>query len=369
MDPRLELHLKGGNDIETGVRFSHLDDNNRIDGLSTSLLPKMNQQKFVISGGDFAPWAEYSRIIGSRMFVRAGLTYKLTHMKFADKLGPAGDYKTTYSGLYPNLMLQYLVGTQKPSAIEIAYRNDFSLPNYGYYNPIPVYQTDKLYGIGNHKLKQERFHVFEMNYYINTAWTLTYRLKSGKDMIHILSYQDSEQPDFVYTQPQNVGSLLRHDISLSFSPDLKGFWQTNNRIYCRHHKETMPRTRVLSTSLGWNFVQQFRVKENIGVTLAFAGRTKEKFLSYETNLNYSLDLGAYMTLLKDRLFINLSAANLLHSKDKIRIKTDFADMTRIDHSPLTRVKLSVSWNFSAGDQIRRKKSAEVSIPTREKPTL
>ena len=107
----------------------------------------------------------------------------------------------------------------------------------------------------------------------------------------------------------------------------------------------------------------------MGLTLSATGQTAEKHLSHEVGLRYDIDAGVYMSLLNDRLQINLGMLNLIHNRAVMRIKTDFAELERTDLSPRRRLKLSVTWHFSSGDKIKRSSSRTVNSPTRETPTL
>lgn len=369
VEPRLELKSSKGSSVNLGIRFSRLRDRNEMSGIASTILTQVKQQDFQISGGDFAPWVEYSRMIGQRAFVQVGLTYQLTDMKYSDYLNRIASINNRYSGLYPNVQLQYMLNPQKQSGISIAYRRDYSLPNYGYYSPVAVYQNEKLYSIGNQNLKEETFHSVEANYYINPNWILTYRLKSGANIIHLLAHRDPIQPDVVYTRPENSGTSLQHYTSLSYTASVSDFWQTNNRVFVRHNTEKSPGKTVSSAWLGWSATQQFRLSNTMGLTLSATGQTAEKHLSHEVGLRYDIDAGVYMSLLNDQLQINLGVLNLIHNRAVMRIKTDFAELERMDLSPRRRLKLSVTWHFSSGDKIKRSSSRTVNSPTRETPTL
>ena len=82
-----------------------------------------------------------------------------------------------------------------------------------------------------------------------------------------------------------------------------------------------------------------------------------------------MDLGAYLILLRNQLTINLSADNLLHTRDVMRVTTGPVDVTRVDVSPRTRLRLTVTWLFSSGDKVRQGSASTVSTPTKERPIL
>lgn len=368
-DPCVELSFKDGSSLSAGFRFTRAVDNNRTDGIENPLLNGIRRQDFRISGGDNSPWIEYGRMFGKKLYAQAGASYLATDVRYKDQLYPAADYKVESRGLFANVQLQYVLNPAKRSFLTLAYKKDFSLPSYGYYSPLAIYQNEKLYSIGNQKLRKESFHAVELNWYVNPRWTITYRLRTGKDIIHVMAHQDAKNPEVVYTQPDNVGKLVGNYLSLSYTNRFFSRWNTNNLVYARHDYESMPELDVRKVSFGWSLDQQVQLRENLGLTLSFNGETPREKLSYKTGIRYGVDLGAYMTLLNNRMNISLMAANILHSENEMTFRTGGIEMKRIDVSPLTRLKLSVSWNFAAGDKIKRQKNNIVNSTARETPTL
>ncbi|WP_052080606.1 TonB-dependent receptor [Porphyromonas macacae] len=368
-EPRIDLNFSNGNQFRAGFLLNQLRDNNRMDGIGNPLLHEIKAQDFKIAGEDYSPWVEFSKLIGQKIYLQSGLRYQTTNMRYRDRLYPDADYSVTHSGIYPNLQLQYMINPKRQSGFSLAYRRDFSLPNYGYYSPIAIYQTEHLYSIGNRKLRQEKYNIVELNYYIDRRWTITYRLRSGKDVIHIMTHQDESNPLLFYTRPENAGSLLQNYLSLSYTHRPFAGWNTNNRLFVKNNNESMPNRKVHNTSFGWSSTQQFRLKKNMGFTFSFAGETAQKRLSYETGAVYGVDAGAYVTLFDSRMYINFSMTNLLHSKNELITRSSNVEMHRIDLSPRTRLKLSISWNFSSGDKIKRSQGGIVKSPHRENPIL
>ena len=368
-DPRVELSFKDGSSLSGGFRFTRAVDNNQTAGIDNPLLNGIKRQDFRISGGDNSPWIEYGRMFGKKFYVQAGAEYMATDIRYKDRLYPEADYKIAARGLFANVQLQYVLNPARRSFLTLAYKKDYSLPSYGYYSPLAIYQNEKLYSIGNQRLRKESFHTVELNYYVNPRWTVTYRLRTGKDIIHVMAHQDGNNPEVIYTQPDNVGKLVRNYLSVSYTNRLFNCWNTNNLVFARHDYESMPGLDVRKVSFGWSLDQQVQLRENLGLMLSFNGETPRERLSYKTGLRYAVDLGAYMTLFNNRMNINLMAANILHSENEMTFKTGSIEMKRIDVSPLTRLKLSVSWNFSAGDKIKRQRNNIVNSTSRETPTL
>lgn len=369
LEPRLDLSFKNGATLKAGFLFNHLTDDNTMHGMINPFLPEMKARDFSLSGQDYSPWIEYGKLWGKSLYLQAGLRYQATLMRYDDKLYPQANYNIAQRGLYPNVQLQYMIDPKRNSGISLAYRHDFSLPNYGYYSPIAVYQTEYLYSIGNQQLKKESFDRIELNYYLNKHWTLTYRMLTGSDIIHILTQPEANNPELYYSKPENVGSLFENYLSASYTHQPLTGWHTNNRLFVRNNNESMPGKTIRATSIGWSTTHQVRLAKNMGLSFSFAGETARKRLSYVVGSTYSVDAGSYLQLLNERMYINLSLANILHSKNELKIAGPHTVMRRIDLSPQTRLKLSVSWSFSSGDQIKRSSSNAVVAPKRESPKL
>ena len=231
--PRATLVFAGGNQFTGGVSYSYAHDGNNAGGVSSSILSQIIHRQFAISGFDLSPYLEYSKMLTQRLYLQAGLRYQTTVMHYRDLLNAQKDYTVTNRGLYPSLLLQYMLNPAKASGIGVAYRHFFSLPNYGYYSPVASYLTKNLYSIGNQRLKQEPFDEVEVNYFLNRDWQFTYRVRYGRNIIQIMTYKDESAPELYYTQPSNVGNRWSHYASGTFNKSLFPFWRTNNILYLR----------------------------------------------------------------------------------------------------------------------------------------
>lgn len=301
-----------------------------MDGIDNPYLVEIKEQKFKLAGEDYSSWAEFSKLYGKRMYLQLGVNYQITNMRYSDKLYAETNYKISHRGIYPNILLQYMINAKREAVVALAYKYDFSLPNYGYYSPLAVYQTENLYSIGNQQLDKETFHTVETNYHLGSKWTFTYRLRYGENLIHIMTHQDSSNPELFYTQPENVGTQLQNYFSISYNRQLFTYWNSNNRLFLRNINESMPEKSIHNTTFGWNLTQQIKLVKNMGLTFTFAGETAQKRLSYETGAAYSVDAGGYLNLLKKNMYINLSFANILYKRNELTIKDENREMYRID---------------------------------------
>lgn len=368
-EPKITMAFDNFINLEAGFLYDYLRDDNKMSGTTNPYLAQLKEQSYSLWGGDYAPWVEYSMMVGQGFYFQLGLRYQHSHVHYDDRLNPEANYTVINKGLYPRANLQILIDSAKMMFLELAYNRSFSLPNYGYYSPLPVYQTDYLYSIGNQKLRQETFNTGEVIYHFNPQWMMGYRVKSGSDLIHILTHQDTTHPKTIYTKPENVGKMLEHQLFLSYTGSPLKKWYSNNRIYLNKRQESMPERSIKSNSIGFSSTQQVSVSDNIGITLSLSGGSPQKTLAYETNFNYSLDFGAYMSFYNNNLVVNLGVNNLLHSNNLIRIRSDFAQLDRTDISPRRRLKLSVTWNFSTGDKIKRQRTSMIQALSTKAPVL
>ena len=368
--PRATLVFAGGNQLTGGLSYNYGLDDNDAGGVSSGTLPQIIHRQFAILGFDFSPYLEYSKMLTQRLYLQVGLRYQTTVVHYRDLLNAQNDYTVPNRGLYPNLLLQYMLNPAKASGIGVAYRHFFSLPNYGYYSPVATYLTKNLYSIGNQRLKQETFDEAEVNYFLNRDWQFTYRVRYGRNIIQIMTYKDETAPDLYYTQPNNVGSRWSHYASGTFNKSLFPFWRTNNILYLRYDQEQMPGRSVQSFSVGGTSTHQFTITKMVGLSVAFSGETARQQLGYTLGGRYGLDLGCYASLLHDQLQLSLSLSNLLHSRDRITMRMgDTTEQLRLDLSPRRRLALTISYAFSAGDQVKPVRTESAAMLSLERPVL
>lgn len=368
-NPKASIQFLGGHTISSGLLFDYALDHNYREGISNGILAEVIKRKYSLTGYDFAPYIEYSKMFGKKFYIQAGLSYQQTVLHYHDLLDGLKNYKVTNRGLYPNIMLQYMIDQSRGAGIGLAYRHTFSLPNYGYYSPIATYQTKQLYSIGNPTLRKETFDEGELNYYINRDWTINYRLRYGRDIIQIMTHQDTSRPNLYYTRPENVGNRWSNYLSISFNKRIFSFWSTNSSIYFRHNTEQMPGMAVKSLSMGGTTVHQFLIFKHVGLTLSFSGETPRKKLGYSLGARYALDAGCYTSFLQDKLQLSLTLNNIVHGKDALILHYSNAELVRYNLSPRTRLKFTLTYSFSSGDQIKRSRGEKAQRIDFQAPVL
>ena len=104
--------------------------------------------------------------------------------------------------------------------------------------------------------------------------------------------------------------------------------------------------------------------------VAFSGETARQQLGYTLGGRYGLDLGCYASLLHDQLQLSLSLSNLLHSRDRLTMRMgDTTEQLRLNLSPRRRLVLTISYAFSAGDQVKPVRTESAATLSLERPVL
>ena len=122
--------------------------------------------------------------------------------------------------------------------------------------------------------------------------------------------------------------------------------------------------------MGGTSTHQFTITKMVGLSVAFSGETARQQLGYTLGGRYALDLGCYASLLHDQLQLSLSLSNLLHSRDRITMRMgDTTEQLRLDLSPRRRLVLTISYAFSAGDQVKPVRTESAATLSLERPVL
>ena len=124
-----------------------------------------------------------------------------------------------------------------------------------------------------------------------------------------------------------------------------------------------------SKSRGFSSNNDFSVCKNFGLTYFFEALSKNKTESFETNATYSMDFGAYLSLMKGKMNIRLLYENAFYKRRITTTRGDGWTKRRINLSPDSHVLLTIGWNFNAGRQIKKQDLPTVNKQDREIPTF
>ena len=177
-------------------------------------------------------------------------------------------------------------------------------------------------------------------------------------------------PDGVYyTIPENVGYKMTHTLRMTYAGRPLKFWYSRNNLATVYNKEHSPGTTINNTQITFTSDNDFSLCRNFGLELSFSASSRGKTLSYEADATYSLSAGAHLSLLGDKLSINLRYANILYNHRKIHVDNTDWSLTRKDTSSMSRAMLTIAWNFNSGRKIQKADMPTINNPVRQTPTF
>ena len=354
--------------INAGLASINFNDDNERKGLSSEILYQVRDQDFELVGKDISPWFEYTRLIGKKMFILAGIRYYAGDMTYSDRKD-GNEYTISYHGFYPNLQCQYMISQEHNRFLSFSYRYMYSIPNYGYFNPIAQYTSSSFYTVGNTDLDKETFHKTELSFNINKDWTLTQQNSFGNQIVQIMTNEDPQRAGCYYTKPENAGKSFYSSFMIKWNKKITGWWYSNNSLSYAYLHESMPIQNLNNTEISISSSNQLTINKHLGATIRFSYYTKEKHLGYRKDPSYKMDVSVYYNILKESLMIKGQIVNLLRNTDVLHMGGNDYSIVREDISRNTRISLTLTWNFNAGKKIDSAKMRTVNSVNREDPSL
>lgn len=365
--PRLRWGLNDNMALSAGVEFYYLIDRHKDNG--TQKFGYIADGSYNSIGRDYNAWVQYSARLSDKLFIRAGLNYHGTESVYKNFLDNSTNLSFYEDGIYPTLFGQWTFNSKKFHYISVGYRHYYSLPNYNYLIPTVVWQGENLYSIGNPNLRKENYDDIEIFYSPNKAWSISYDFNYGDNMVNVLMHQDADRQGVFYTSPANTGNRQRHTVMVGYADRITGFWYTNTKVYGVYINENVGHGGYDCALARFSSYNDFSVCKNLGLTLNLYAATRSRNASYISNARYSIDVGARLSLFSGKADVSLVWANMLYNRGSIKVEGNDFTYARHDLSSLSRVQLSVAWNFSAGRKIKKESLPTVSGGSRETPTF
>lgn len=364
--PEIRIILNRKSNIAAGLSYHYMIDrnitnSNRPDGY-------ISNKRFDNKGHDYEAWAAY-RFYTKKLYLSAVLSYNGGRSTNNDYINEENNVKTIDNGIYPSFNLQWTINKEKMRYLNIGYNHYFSYANYNFRSPAVVWQNEKRYSVGNPWLDLQYFDQMQVYYSLNKSWSFAYMLNYGDNMVHVLLQPDENRPGVFFSRPENAGHRFKHTLRVAYSGKPFRFWYTRNTLNAEHLLESMPGREVRHASVSFNTHNDFNIYKGIGVTADFSVTGKRRTLSYETNTTYFVDLGAYASLLKDKLTVNFQWGNIFANKYK---QISYGEGWRTETKSLfsmSRLHLTVTYNFSIGGKIKKVDLPQVAPDQRITPTL
>ena len=191
----------------------------------------------------------------------------------------------------------------------------------------------------------------------------------GRDMVNVMMHKDESRPGTYFTRPENTDFSLMHTFRLAYSGRVLKFWYSNTYSMLTYKNARAGEDKIRHARVVVRSSNDFSMSKCFGLTYVFEASSKNKTESYTSNASYSMDFGAYLSLMKGKLNINLTYENAFYNRVKTTMSGDGWSKRRINLSPDSHILLSVGWNFSAGRKISKQSLPTVNKYDREVPTL
>lgn len=366
ISPYLYLNFNGKSSLTAGAEYQYLTDRHDYNGTAT--LPYVRDARFTSKGHDYGAWASYEILTGD-LYFQAALNYHGTKSIHKDYMEAENNIDSWEDGIYPTLFGQWTMDNEKMVYLSFQYRHYYSLPNYNYRLPSVTWQNAGLYSTGNTDLTKENYDQAAISLSLSRKWLLSYHFYYGSNMVRVIMRQDEKRHGVYYTKPYNAGDWMCHRLRLTYSGRVTKFWHNRSNLSLEWQRETMPERKVCNPSVSFSSNNDFSLCKNFGVTLSLSASSKYKSLCYDSNASYCIDIGAYGSLLKDKLSLELMCGNLFFNRSKTTVHGDGWKITRRDLCPNTRIRLTATLSFSAGKKIKNVSLPKTNRMSRQTPTL
>lgn len=367
MAPQIHIAFKENMNFNAGLQFQYASD--RHDDEGTPTLGYIADGLYDYKLYYYGAWADYSVMLGKSFYLKFGLNYSATDERYKDFIHHGNDINTWQDGIYPTLQGQWLIDGGKMRYLSISYRHYYSMPNYNYRLPTVVWQGENLYSIGNTNLKKENYDDLDVSFSFNRNFSLSYNINYGRDMVNVMMHKDESRPGTYFTRPENTDFSLMHTFRLAYSGRVLKFWYSNTYSMLTYKNARAGEDKIRHARVVVRSSNDFSMSKCFGLTYVFEASSKNKTESYTSNASYSMDFGAYLSLMKGKLNINLTYENAFYNRVKTTMSGDGWSKRRINLSPDSHILLSVGWNFSAGRKISKQSLPTVNKYDREVPTL
>lgn len=354
IEPKLTYQFKNKGTLATGLTCVYAEDDNDIAYLSNvsgewHTVPNSGEN-YKVSGGDYSAYFNYSQPFGKRWWASAGARYQKDVFRLRAE---SWNIKKNYQGIYPTLMLSYLLQEKSNRVLNLSYRHSFSLPNYGYYSPARIVYSDNSYAVGNPDIDRELFHLVELAYHHNARLNVTYSFQTRSNLIRVLTFKDSNDEMTTYTKPVNVGTDNLHKLLLDYSlPVGKSCYiRLNGQVNYEDadFEEEQFKQWFYSASAKVNL----RFSPTWGATLGGRYISKRRYADYKSGETYDIDLSMNKSFLKNKLLFNFEVNNLISSTvHNTTISSDGFTSDSWNRYPKFEFVIRAAYRFNIGKKIK-----------------
>lgn len=355
--------------LSAGLMYAYLMDKHNNKGFDNNDVKYISDDVYNISTTDYEAWTEFTKFFKNNFTIRMSLKYHGNKHKHRDLLNSGNCFKVYQDGFYPTLYLQWVKDYDKNQWGSLSYRRYYSLPNYNYYSPVVTYQSANQYSIGNPGLTQELFDDVALHISLSNKISINLSSVYRDNLITVQMRQDAAQPGVYYTKPENSGYQMTNRLILRYTGRLFKWWYTNNSLRIVYLREKTGNGKQCFTSVYFNSNNQFDITKNAGIFLNISCSSPSKTSVMKTRSTYNITPGGYASLLKDKLSIEISGANLFYNHSKATMRGEGWKVKNFTLTPQNRLMLTVRYSFSAGRKIKKIDTPTIEKTDRQTPSL
>ena len=364
------MNLDFGNNRKLSVDLNYVNSFNRYRDDGTPTLGYIADGRYDQRSQQYVAAARYSMFPTKNLYIIAQIVYFGIENKYKNHLNRNNDVRQWEQGVYPYLFARWTINQEKMRYLNVTFRQSLSLPNYYYLVPTVTWDGPNDYSIGNPNLKRENIYIANVNFSLNRNIAASYNFSYTDDAMNVVMRQDADRPGVYFTRPENTGHKMRHRLQLQYAGNILKFWNTNTSVTADYYEEKSPIRNLHYSSVSFNTYNNFSVYKTFGLSLGFGARSKRRTISSDANASYNVNMGAYASLFKDKLSLDLSYDNIFYSRKKVKFFGEGWQRTEKALSSSSRIYLTAVWTFTAGKKITDKQApASMSTQEPQVPTL
>lgn len=355
-DISMKKHIRKGMSFNTGLKYTHtfMNDNSQYEGLS-------EDQQWTVSPAYGYTLKYKENILGAYATISAEIA------RWSFIAGLRGEYTRTsnesdcikrgYFDLFPNLSTTYAFNNLKTWLLVAQYARNIERPAFYTLNPNRLQMSDYSYQIGNPYLKPTYINRLSATIVYNYRFTLTIGGNLHKNLIREFCKQDPLDPDISYITYENH-QIENHWFIAANIPLQPVSWcnLTANFVGVRQDIRMTEEDVFAHHYLAFiNANASFSLPENITMEAQYNGVSRLYSGNSEVAPRHTVNLSARKKFVGNRLLVTASVNNIFNRYNNYsnRMETYAAHSHFESGSQGRTFKISLTWNFSSGQKVKK----------------
>lgn len=273
------------------------------------------------------------------------------------------EVKRNYFDLFPSGGVSYNINPK--NALRINYSRRIQRPNYQDLNPFEYKINELSYFKGNPFLQPQYTQNIQLSHTYNYSLTTTLRYSYTTDFFSNVT--DTAEGGASYLQTLNIGTQQVFGINVSYPVSLTEWWSTytNTGVFTLYNEGVISDNRAISLQrVTFNLYHQstFNVSKNLSLELSGWFNSPSVWGAvFQTDANWSIDLGAQYKLFKERGNLKVSFTDVFNTASWSAIQEiDGLYMEAQGGWESQQLRISFSYLFG-NDQLKASRNRKTGI--------